>query len=156
MLGGAGSSGMLFPRLLATDRPATRAQKRKNAFFSLQRARGTGTPDLVAARIAGNPINPPRLNQGWHTQFLTKFQKLDGFRELVAWRVCPGYGAIALRAQNRPPGIGPKLACARPLSRRKTSFNGHNILSTGSSRHALQLSSYKRPLKRPLTRPNRP
>ena len=96
-------------------------------------------------------MNPPSLDQGWHTQFLTKFQKLDGFGELVAWRVCSRHGAYACTSGNRPPGIGPKLACARPLSRRKTSPNGHKKLSADRSRHALQLSSYKRPLKRPGT-----
>ena len=97
-------------------------------------------------------MNRPSLDQGWHTQFLTKFQKLDGFGELVAWRVCPRYGAYACTSGSRPPEIGPKLACARPLSRRKTSSNGHKILSADSSCHALQLFSYKRPPKRPLTR----
>ena len=28
------------------------------------------------------------LDQGWHTQFLTKFQKLDGFGLLAPMRVC--------------------------------------------------------------------
>ena len=65
-------------------------------------------------------------------------------------------GAYPSPAGSRPPGTGPKLACAGPLSRRKTSPNGHKKLSADRSRHALQLSSYKRPLKRPLTRPNRP
>ena len=118
--------------------------------------RGTGGARRPRFSMAGTRINPPRLNQGWHTQFLTNLQKLNGFRELVACRVCSRYAAIALRAQNRPPGTWPKLACARPLSRRKTSSNGHKILSPDSSRHALQLCSYKRPPKRPLTRPNRP
>ena len=82
---------------------------------------------------------------------MTKIQKLDGFGLLSVWRDWACYGAVALRAQNGPPGIGPKLACARPLSRRKTSPNGHKTFSADSSRHALQLSSYKRPLKRPGT-----
>ena len=42
-----------------------------------------------AKRLAGNCMNAVSLDQGWHTQFLTKFQKLDGFGELVAMRVCP-------------------------------------------------------------------
>ena len=113
--------------------------------------RWCGAPD-----IAGNRMDFHSLDQGWHTQFLTKFQKLNGFRELVAMRVCPRQCAYACTSGNGPTGIGPKLACARPLSRRKTSPNGHKTLSADSSRHALQLSAYKRPLKRPLTRPNRP
>ena len=40
-------------------------------------------------------MNPPSLDQGWHTQFLTKFQKLDGFRELTPCRVCSRYAAYA-------------------------------------------------------------
>ena len=32
------------------------------------------------------------LDQGWHTQFLTKFQKLDGFELLSPWRICPASG----------------------------------------------------------------
>ena len=60
-------------------------------------------------------------------------------------------GAYPSPAGCRPPGTGPKLASARPLSRRKTSPNGHKKLSADRSRHALQLSSYKRPLKRPGT-----
>ena len=112
-------------------------------------------PQLFYRRSrAGNRMDCHSLDQGWHTQFLTKFQKLDGFGLLVACRVCSRYAAYACASGNRPPGIGPKLACARPLSRRKTSPNGHKKLSADSSRHALQLSSYKRPLKRPLTRSN--
>ena len=101
-------------------------------------------------------MNPPSLGQGWHTQFLTKFQKLDGFGLLSPVRVRSRLSAYARVSGNGPPGIGPKLACARPLSRRKTSPNGHKTLSADGSRHALQLSSYKRPLKRPLNPPNRP
>ena len=88
------------------------------------------------------------LDQGWHKQFLTKIQKstdFESFRRDVfvrAWRV---------RVSDSN-STSQKLACARPLSRRKTSSNGHKFLSADSSRHALQLSSYKRPPKRPLTR----
>ena len=89
-------------------------------------------------------------------------QKLDGFAKTrrisraLAVPHPPVRAAYLPPAGSRPPGTGPKLACARPLSRRKTSPNGHNILSPDGSRHALQLSSYKRPLKRPLTSHNMP
>ena len=36
-----------------------------------------------------------RLDQGWHTQFLTKFQKLDGFGELAPVRVRSRLSAYA-------------------------------------------------------------
>ena len=83
----------------------------------------------------------------------TKTRRISRALAVPHLRVAAAY---ASPAGSRPPGTGPKLACARPLSRRKTSPNGHKTLSADSSRHALQLSSYKRPLKRPLTRPNRP
>ena len=82
------------------------------------------------------------LDQGERSQFLTKIQKLDGFGLLTSRRVRSCVCACPSRAPTRPPGTWPKLACARPLSRRKTSSNGHKVLSADSSCHALQLSSY--------------
>ena len=52
-------------------------------------------------------MDPPRLNQGWHTQFLTKFQKLDGFGLLAPCRVCSRYAAYA-----SPDIFCTPLACA--------------------------------------------
>ena len=40
-------------------------------------------------------MNPPSLDQGWHTQFLTKIQKLDGFGLLAPCRVRSRYAAYA-------------------------------------------------------------
>ena len=40
-------------------------------------------------------MDPPSLDQGWHLQFLTKFQKLDGFGLLAPVRVRSRYGAYA-------------------------------------------------------------
>ena len=40
-------------------------------------------------------MNRRSFDQGWHTQFLTKIQKLDGFRELTPCRVCSRYAAYA-------------------------------------------------------------
>ena len=40
------------------------------------------------ALIAGNRMNPVRLDRGWHTQFVTKFPKRNGFGGLGAMRVC--------------------------------------------------------------------
>ena len=83
---------------------------------------------------------------------VNRFTKTRRISRALAVAHLRARGAYPSPAGSRPPGTGPKLACARPLSRRKTSPNGHKTLSADSSRHALQLSSYKRPPKRPLTR----
>ena len=54
-----------------------------------------GESESVPPHIAGNRMNRISFDQGWHTQFLTKFQKLDGFRELTPCRVCSRYAAYA-------------------------------------------------------------
>ena len=80
--------------------------------------------------------------------FLKKNQDLGGakgdFANKAKWSSNPS-------CPSRIRGTGPKLACVGPLSRRKTSPNGHKFLSADSSRQALQLCSYKQPLKRPGT-----
>ena len=40
-------------------------------------------------------MHPVSLDQGWHTQFLTKFQKLDGFGLLAPGRIGARWGAYA-------------------------------------------------------------
>ena len=82
---------------------------------------------------------------------MNRFSKTRRISRALAVPHPPVRAAYLPPAGSRPPGTGPKLASARPISRRKTSPNGHKKLSADRSRHALQLSSYKRPLKRPGT-----
>ena len=116
-------------------------------------------PDLEATKnlacgYRSEPGKPIRRLRAITSARLSRFSKTRRLSTPLGGPHLPPRAAYPSLTGTRPPGTGPndtKLACARPLSRRKTSPNGHKLLSADSSCHALQLCSYKQPLKRPGT-----